>query len=274
VGTYRFFFSALFLIVLVGCEASDHHRDLEYRVNKAEGERDQARLALDDERAKVAILQERLAKRGREQEIMRAELNLLRERSRQLEQDNSELLAVLQQRASAAPQPPQVSGSPLPEPIDQQLQDFAARHRGRVWYDRGRAAVSFANDPLFEPGSDVVQPDAQRVLGELAGIAAQTPPEQFELIIVGHTDDTPISSSTTLAEHPDNWHLSVHRAIAIKNVLVSAGLPEARMGVMGYGPHRPLGNHKARNRRVEVFLARKGDVRPRSAVDVPAPTAP
>jgi flagellar motor protein MotB len=57
-------------------------------------------------------------------------------------------------------------------------------------------------------------------------------------------------------------------------VLVSAGLPEARLGVMGYGPCRPLGDDKASNRRVEVFFTRKGEVKALPAIDVPPTTAP
>jgi hypothetical protein len=44
------------------------------------------------------------------------------------------------------------------------------------------------------------------------------------------------------------------------------------MGVMGYGPYRPLGNDPARNRRVEVYFVRKGEVKPLPAVHVPPTT--
>ena len=127
---------------------------------------------------------------------------------------------------------------------------------------------------LFPDQPYAIAAAAQALLGELAGIAALAPAEEFEIIVVGHTDDTPISEPATLAKHPSNWHLSVHRAIAVKNTLVSAGLPEARMGVMGYGPCRPLGGDKARDRRVEVFFVRKGEVKPLPAIRVPTATTP
>jgi chemotaxis protein MotB len=252
--------AGLGLSSLIACQAPDHH-DLEYRISKVEAERDHLQARLDDERAKVLILQERLTLAEQKHEVDAAEANLAHDRVRQLEQDNDKLLTLLQRREPALERPP-VPASPLPPEIDRQLQDFATRHPGRVWYDRGRGAVSFANDRLFEPGSDTVRAAAQALLGELAGVAVQLPAEDFEVIIVGHTDDTPISATATLAQHPSNWHLSVHRAIAVKSTLVSAGLPESRLGVMGYGPNRPLGEDKARNRRVEVFFVRKGEVKP------------
>jgi len=273
VGRYLLLITSLELALLVACNAPDRH-DLEYRIGKVEGERDHLQTLLDDERAKVVILQERLAAERRELELARAEVNLTRDRVQQLERDNDELLALLERRDPAALERPAVPASPLPPDVDRQLQAFATRHPGRLWYDRDRAAVSFANDRLFESGSDQVRAAAQDTLGELAGIAALAPAEDFEIIIVGHTDDTPISSPATLAKHPSNWHLSVHRAIAVKNTLVSAGLPESRMGVMGYGPSRPLGEDKARDRRVEVFFVRKAEVKALPAIRAPAPIAP
>jgi chemotaxis protein MotB len=260
VGKHSLLVAGLLLALLIGCESPDRG-DLEYRVNKAEGERDQLQVTLDDERAKVVILQERLATEQKKRAIDRAEVNLVRDRERELEQANKDLLALLEQRARAESERPAVPASPLPERIDRQLQALAARHGGRVWYERGRGAISFANDRLFEAGSDDIRAGSQTAFGELAEIAAQLPAADYELIVVGHTDDTPISSANALARHPSNWHLSVHRAIAVKNTLVSAGLPESRMGVMGYGQHRPLGDDKARNRRIEVFFVRRGDVK-------------
>lgn len=264
VGQYGRLVAGLCLMVLGGCGAPDR-RDLEYRISKAEGDQDRLQAALDNERAKVVVFQERLTSAQQEAEVARAEINLVRDRVRQLEEDNAELADLLQRRDTVLERPA-VSASPLPEELDRKLRAFAARHSGRVWYDRGRGGVSFADDRLFESGSDEVRAAAEALLGELAGIAALAPAEDFEIIVVGHTDDAPISDPVTLAEHPSNWHLSVHRAIAVKNTLVSAGLPEVRLGVMGYGPCRPLGADQARNRRVEIFLARKGEVRPHTPI--------
>ena len=96
----------------------------------------------------------------------------------------------------------------------------------------------------------------------MARILASSELAEFEAIVIGHTDATPITKPETLEKHPTNWHLSVHRAIAVKDVLVKAGLPATRLGVMGYADNRPVGDNPAQNRRVEVFVVRRGGVQP------------
>jgi chemotaxis protein MotB len=270
---YALLIVGLGLAWLAGCAAPDR-RDLEYRLSKAEAERGQLQTAFEDERAKVAILRERLATAEQRRELTGSETAALDDRVRQLERDNRELLGLLERRDRAALERPDIPASPLPEGVDRQLQAFAARHQGRVWYDRGRAVVSFAGGRLFEPGSDAVHADAQRVLGELAGIAGLLPMDEFDIVVVGHTDNTSISDPATLARHPSNWHLSVHRAIAVKDTLVSAGLPAKQMAVMGYGACRPLGDDAARNRRVEVCFVRKAGLAPPQPIHVPGSVSP
>jgi chemotaxis protein MotB len=256
---------ASLLALAIGC-AADSQGELQQRVQQLEAERDTLRGQLEGERAKSAALAERIATESHDWELTRAELAALRKRVDSAEGSSAEYRRLIEQRARRPLVRPELPVSPLPATVDEALQAFAQRQAGRVWYDRGRGALSFANDRLFDTGSDRVRADAEATLGELAGIAALTGADEFEIIIVGHTDDAPISSPETLRNHPSNWHLSVHRAIAVKNVLVSAGLAESRVGVMGYGSFRPVGADKARNRRVEVFFARRGQVRPLAPV--------
>lgn len=243
---------------LGGCVSPEQHQRLEFRLRKVEADRHACREELDEHKAQVAALTRRVRAKEHAEDSARAEINNLRQLNEELHQSNAELHALIKEQASRALARPAVPASPLPADVDAALQQFADKFRQRVWYDRGRGAVSFANDRLFEPGSDEVRADAYAALYEFAGIAAQTLPAEFEVIVVGHTDDTPITAPETLARHPSNWHLSSHRAIAVKDVLVKAGLPASRLGVMGYGPYRPIGDDRARNRRVEIFLARKG----------------
>jgi hypothetical protein len=60
------------------------------------------------------------------------------------------------------------------------------------------------------------------------------------------------------AQHPTNMHLSAHRAISVRDALVSDGVTANRMQVAGYGEFRPIvpngANGAAQNRRVEIFL--------------------
>ena len=261
--------AGLLLAALVGCVSTQQHQNVEFRLQKVESERDNCRQSLISERAQVAALNERLSAERRKAASAQAQTSIFQERIVQLQRKNKELENLFETRAAAPLRRPEVPISPLPPELDQALRQFAEKFQARVWYERQRGAVSFANDRLFEPGSDVVRADAHAALHEFAAIASRALPEQYELNIVGHTDDTPIRKPETLARHPTNWHLSVHRAIAVKDVLGQAGLPASRLGVMGYGQYRPVSDDHARNRRVEIFLVRKGQAQSLAPVRPP-----
>ena len=83
--------------------------------------------------------------------------------------------------------------------------------------------------------------------------------DPFDVIVVGHTDTTPIRKASTRQEHKTNWHLSAHRAIAVSVILIKNPFPATRLGDMGYGEYRPIADNssaagKAKNRRVEMYL--------------------
>ncbi len=236
----------------------------EYRA--MQNERDQLRLALDDESSRAAALQQRAADATRQWETARADASTLSARLDRLTESYDRLQKLVEERAGQAPDRPRVPTAALDENVDGALSDLAQRHAAQLWYDAARGAISFANDRMFEPGSDAVLPAARPGIDDLAGVLAKTDSDEYEIVIVGHTDDSPISKPETLARHPSNWHLAVHRAIAVKDALVAAGVPSQRIGVMGYGDQRPIGGDKSRNRRVEVFLVRSGDVRALPAI--------
>ena len=261
--------AALLAVAWCGCASTPQQHATEIRPQQTETVRVDCERALRDERARTTAAEERWRSEQRKLTAAEAEINALRSRNQSLKQQNDEIVALLDKRTREPLERPAVPATLLPAETDAALQRFASKYQNRVWYDRGRGALSFANDRLFDSGSDAVRPDAQAALHELAGIAAGTLPAQYELILIGHTDNTPIRKDATLAQHPTNWHLSVHRAIAVKDVLTKAGLSADRLGVMGYGSQRPLGDDRARNRRVEIFFVRKGALQPFGVVQPP-----
>ena len=227
-----------------------------------QAERDELRSQLELERAHVAGLRRELETEQADAATARAKASRLNESYDKLTRDYDQLKKALDERLKKPVERPDTSAAVLPDELDATLATWAAQYGERVTYQRGRGAVAFGNDGLFHPGSDVVKVEAQQPLQTLAAVLAQTPPDEYDIIVVGHTDDAVIKKEETLAKHPTNWHLSVHRAIAVQAVLVKAGLPIARTAVMGYAEYRPLGSDNALNRRVEIFLVRKGAVQP------------
>ncbi len=145
---------------------------------------------------------------------------------------------------------------------DKALRDLAARYPGLVSYDADRGMLRFASDLTFDSGSAVVRPDAAESLRALAQILNSPDAMPYDVRIVGHTDTQAISSRTA-AQHPTNMHLSVHRAISVRDELRGLGVQSDRMEAAGWGEFRPAVPNAAngntpRNRRVEIYLVRGG----------------
>ncbi|MHC4855042.1 MAG: OmpA/MotB family protein [Planctomycetota bacterium] len=150
-------------------------------------------------------------------------------------------------------------GQPLPPEMNILLQDFA-KSSDMIDFDANTGMLKFKSDLLFASGSDDVQAGAAESIKALAGIMNSDEAKQFDVVIVGHTDDVPIKKAETLRNHPTNWHLSVHRAIRVEQLLGKDGIAPERMAVKGYGEYRPVEPNKpgkkgnAANRRVEIFI--------------------
>lgn len=172
----------------------------------------------------------------------------------------------------------------LPPELNKALKDWAAKHPNEVEFLEDQGVVRWKSDLLFDLGSAKLQDSSASPLGEFADIIKSSSANGFDIVIVGHTCNTPIRKAATLAEHKTNWHLSVHRAIAVKDALEHFGIADERMGVMGYGEYRPIVENtteanKAKNRRVEIYIvpasqiASVGSSRMASPPAKPAPGA-
>lgn len=174
---------------------------------------------------------------------------------------------ILKQMADKGAGPLTIIKQALPEKVSNALTQLAEKYPGLLEVDPNTGMVRWKGDLLFPLGSDRLetQGEVAAALKEFAAIVASDEASEFDVIVVGHTCTTPIKRAETLAEHKSNWHLSAHRAIAVMNMLAENDVPMTRMGVMGYGEHRPIEDNataagKARNRRVEVYLVPKGSV--------------
>lgn len=152
----------------------------------------------------------------------------------------------------------ELGAGPLPAEVIDALTELATRYPEVLEFDAQRGMIRFNADFTFPLGSVKLSESARQALATFAGILDSVGAENLEIRIVGHTDNVPISRPQTRASHPSNVHLSVHRAIAVRDALVAAGVAPARFSVMGYGEYRPVAangrNGSPENRRVEVFL--------------------
>ena len=141
---------------------------------------------------------------------------------------------------------------------DRALSDLASQYPDMIIYDGESGMLRFVSDLTFASGSDQVQASAAESLGTLARVLQSGAASQYDLRIVGHTDDEKPGANTR-RNHPTNMHLSAHRAISVRNTLGNAGIDWSRMSVTGWGEYRPIvanntGSGTAQNRRVEIYL--------------------
>jgi chemotaxis protein MotB len=125
-----------------------------------------------------------------------------------------------------------------------------------VLLDDQSVKVSVQGPMFFALGKADLRPEAQKFLDRLALVIRQTP---YDIHVVGHTDDQPIST----AQFPSNWELSLVRASHVARYLIkSGGLDPSRFVVMGRGEFEPVGTSnddrsRALNRRVEIIITRE-----------------
>jgi chemotaxis protein MotB len=160
-----------------------------------------------------------------------------------------------------------ISSQKLPEPLHSAVKQFADAHPSEVVYEAARGTVKWKADLLFPLGSDVVKDTSMDALRGFTDILKSPAASDFEVIIVGHTDNRPIVKPTTKAEHRTNWHLSAHRSISVAFALIKNGYGPERVGVMGFGEYRPAADNSSeagasQNRRVDVYIVPRGTMGP------------
>ncbi len=142
---------------------------------------------------------------------------------------------------------------------DRALQALAAANSDLIRYDSARGMLQFTSDLTFDAGSDVVKPQATASLQKLAQIMQSSAASEYDLRVVGHTDNQRIANPATAKKFGTNRHLSAYRAIAVESALRQGGMPGARIEIAGWGEYRPMVANSSKggtaaNRRVEIYV--------------------
>jgi len=116
-----------------------------------------------------------------------------------------------------------------------------------------RIVIRFPGATSFIPGGADLAGDFGPTLLRIASILRAT---QGQILVSGHTDNSPIST----ARFRSNWDLSTARAVTVVHFLMEkAGVKPSRITVRGFADSRPLvknttPENQAKNRRVEIAL--------------------
>lgn len=114
--------------------------------------------------------------------------------------------------------------------------------------------LTINDNVLFNSGSSEVSVKDEEIAKEISDLLVMDPPR--EVIISGHTDNVPISTSS----YNSNWELSVMRSVNfMKLVLENDKLDPRWFSAKGYGEYKPIASNdtpegREKNRRVEVLI--------------------
>ncbi len=153
----------------------------------------------------------------------------------------------------------------LPTALNNALANFAAANPDLMTYDAATGMIRLKSDLTFGLGSTTLNDGAADTIKKLAEVLNREDASPYEVRVVGHTDDVPVTSAANKARVIDNWGLSAARAQAVLHALRDGGVQENRMALVGYGEQNPVvenapagenGKKKgaAANRRVEIYL--------------------
>jgi type VI secretion system protein ImpK len=147
----------------------------------------------------------------------------------------------------------QTSAAPAAGPtLKQLLAAEEARGALTVEEDGGRSIITLGAGDLFGSGSATVNPAIRATVRSVAAALDRVP---GRVLVVGHTDDQPLTS----LRYRDNFELSRERAVSVVKLLQAGVSNPARIEWTGAGSSEPRyrpesdAANRARNRRVEIL---------------------
>ena len=159
--------------------------------------------------------------------------------------------------AEPAPAPEEVAAPPAPvEAFISFLQPEVEEGLVRLYRDGDAVLVRIANTGAFRTGRSEVEPDFLPLLDRIGQALTA---EEFDVTVLGHTDDQPIRN----APFKSNLHLSTARAEAVRNVLGGYVDPDG-IEIGGEGDARPIASNatpegREANRRTEILVRGAGE---------------
>jgi outer membrane protein OmpA-like peptidoglycan-associated protein len=165
-------------------------------------------------------------------------------------QAGRQVVTTTQNAPTSIPRPePRPEAANIPAPAGSVNNDLA-----RFLADGSQTAPhTFVFDHLnFETASTQLTADSQGTVTSLSETLKAYPNAQVQLS--GHTDNTGTPGA--------NQKLSLERANAVKQMLVSSGIAADRISTSGYGQNKPIASNdteegKARNRRLDLTVTQK-----------------
>lgn len=134
--------------------------------------------------------------------------------------------------------------------FERQLATEQAQHQIEIERQQNEILkLTMSSEVSFDFNSSSLKSTFYSSLNKIAEIMVRYP--QTQILIVGHTD--------SVGSEQYNLDLSLRRANAVADYLMTHGVSRSRLGTEGHGELEPLATNstadgRARNRRVEIFV--------------------
>jgi chemotaxis protein MotB len=243
------------------------------RFEKKEAEASKFRQDWEDEVAKRAVLQEKIAAMQAEIETLTADMTSLREKIRydegSLATKESELrstrdrlseLQALVDELSKSKRKLEAAKAELEKKSDEYAA-LASSLRGEIEAGRielmelrGRTTLQLKDKILFASGSSTLGAEGKDALRRVADALRNLHGKVIR--VEGHTDNVPTGAG---GPFPSNWELSTARALAVVHALKDAGVDPTRLSGAGFAEFQPIATNdtpegRSLNRRIEIVL--------------------
>lgn len=188
--------------------------------------------------------------------------DLLRDRDAQIRELNGRVASLRAEKEDLERQMASDKSAPKAEPVQPENASFRSGELQRelgneatVSYRNGKMAIGVEDSVTFASGSDSLKDTAHKVLNKIAGVLKRDF-GSCRIYVEGYTDSDPIVK--TKEKFVDNRDLAASRANAVARYLISQGVSESQIVIVGYGPLEPRDPKvKERNRRVEIVPVRQ-----------------
>ena len=278
--------SAALALAFTGCVSMEKYE-------KKEAEANRFRQDWEDEVAKRAVLQEKIASMQKQLDALVADMTALKD---QISSDEASLtvkegelraardrlleLQALVDELSKSKRKLEAAKAEL-EKKSGEYEQLASSLRGEIEAGRielmelrGRTTVKMTDKVLFASGSATIGPDGKEALRKVADALRRIQGKAIR--VEGHTDNVPTGTSGPFRS---NWELSTARAVAVVHFLQDAGVDPTRLSGAGYSQYQPIAANdtpEARNlnRRIEIVLVPIEGAVPSPAARAAVPVEP
>ena len=141
----------------------------------------------------------------------------------------------------------------LAERLIQELESEVASDALEINYDKDEVVIRFSEEATFPSGDATIKPEMIPIIERVVEVVGNC---TGNVVVSGHTDDRPISSS----RYRSNWDLSAARAVSVVHELVlNRDIPAESVVAAGRAETQPLApndspENRALNRRVEISI--------------------